>query len=73
MTQRIKNTDWQNVLITMIIPVIALISTAGVIYAQVGDLKVMMKETSVNVQRMSERLTAVETKVQFLYDERKKD
>ena len=66
-----KSFDWQNAITSMLIPAIVFIGAAATLMSQVGDLKVMAKETSRTVQGISERLTKVETKVQFLYDERK--
>jgi len=70
---KVNRPDWRNALIPMIIPIVVLIGVFAVIHSQVGDLKVMMKETSLTIQTFSERLTKVETQVQFLYDERKKE
>ncbi|HHZ65109.1 MAG TPA: hypothetical protein EYN51_06385 [Flavobacteriales bacterium] len=68
-----KQSAWQGSVATMLIPAIVFIASAGALFLQVSDLKVMMKETSTNIQSMSQRLTAVETKVQFMYDERKRE
>ena len=68
-----KTSDWQNTVVTMLAPAVIFIASAGTLYSQVSDLKVMMRETTTILRSMSQRLTAVETKVQFLYDERKRD
>lgn len=73
MTEKIKQIDWQNVLSNNLISVIALVGTCAIMISQVSDLKSMAKEDRTVIQIMSERLTRVETKVQFMYDERKQE
>lgn len=71
MTKPKEPTMVTNMLIQMLLPALVFISTAAVMYSQVADLKVITRTMSNSVQSISERLIKVETKVQFLYDERK--
>lgn len=71
MTKPKESTMLTNLVIQMLLPSMVFIGTAAVMYSQVADLKVLARTTSTSVQSISERLIKVETKVQFLYDERK--
>lgn len=61
-----------NIVSQMIVPIVVFISAMGMLFMSVKDLKVTVEKTLTTVHQMSERLTKVETKVQFLYDERKR-
>ncbi len=61
-----------NTLIQMALPAIVFIGSAAVMHSQVSDIKVGMSNTAKSIQSIAERLTRVEEKVIFLYDERKK-
>jgi len=53
-------------LIQFIIPAIVFIGSAAVLYSKVNEIGETLKETTVQVQKLSERLARVETKVQYL-------
>ena len=72
MTRTKEPTMITNIIITKVVPAIVFISSIGMLYGSVKDLKVTVEKTLTTVHQMSERLTKVETKVQFLYDERKR-
>ena len=67
-----KESWLSNNLVQLIPMLIIFIATAAVMHSQVSDLKVIMKDTRETMQSFSERLTRVETHVQFMYDERKR-
>ena len=71
MTKAKEPPVWLLLAAQVLIPAVVFIGSAAVVYSQVSDLKQSAQKTLENVQSMSERLVRVETKVKFLYDERK--
>lgn len=61
-----------NIFVQMILPAIAFIGSAAILHNQVSDLSILTKETTKELKKVSERFIIVETKVQMLYDDRKK-
>lgn len=66
-----KQIDWQNIIITLLIPAVVFIGSASVLYYKVDDIGKSAKETREDVGEVKERLTRVEERVKFLYDDRK--
>jgi len=66
-----ETTALTNLIVTVLVPLIIFVASAGILYSKVDDIGDTQKDHTETLNDMKHRITKVETKVEFLYDERK--